>query len=214
MWSMPPPASAPRYHGACFFLCAPCPAVWCCGLPGAAHAVNCILHLTPDCCACVNTFALRSQPLLEGFARTNPFALLLPDLHQAMKGDQEHLLDLVESSLHPRDRGRVNSAILSLPPFPGLCLPSQGSTTTACHGTQHAALFKVTPVALLAAEASAEALDFAKRLAATMLGEAPALAVTLSPCGSFSGFFGVEWSPSSRLCVEHKQQSLPGMGIS
>ena len=101
------------------------------------------------------------------------------DLHQAMKGDQEHLLNIIDAQFPPRDRGLVNSAILSVPPFPGLRLPSQGLTTTVCFGTQLAAMFKVTPVALLAVQSSSRAVDFSQRLAMIMSGKTPRLAPPL-----------------------------------
>lgn len=109
---------------------------------------------------------MRPQTGLDGFNNTYPFKPVFPeDLHQAMKGDQEHLLTNISSHLPPRDRGLVNKAILSVPPFLGLRLPSQGLPTAACFKTQRAAIFKVTPVALLVVQSSDRAMDLARRLA-------------------------------------------------
>ena len=114
----------------------------------------------------------RLQTVLEGFNNTDPYLLVFPDdLHQSMQGDQEDLLDIISDQFTPIDRGLENETILSVPPFPGLRLPSQGLTTTTCFGTQRAAMFKVAPVALLAVQAGAAAVDLAKRLAATFCGE-------------------------------------------
>ena len=111
------------------------------------------------------------QTVLEGFNNTDPFRLVFPDdLHQSMKGNQEHLLEVIKAHL-PRDCGLVNAAIMSVPPFPGLRLPSRGLSTVACFGTQLAAMFKVTPVALLAAQSSDAAIDLAERLATVMCGK-------------------------------------------
>ena len=62
---------------------------------------------------------------------------------------------------------------MSVPPFPGLRLPSQGLATRACFGTQRAAMFKVTPVALLAVQSTADNVDLAQRLATTVCGKVP-----------------------------------------
>ena len=131
-------------------------------------------HSAPVCTTCwQRSDKLQClQTVLEGFNNTDPYLLVFPDdLHQSMKGDQEHLLDIIGEKFTPIDRGLVNEAILSLPPFPGLRLPSQGLTTTTCYGTQRAAMFKVAPVALLAVQATVAAVDLAKRLATTFCGE-------------------------------------------
>lgn len=107
------------------------------------------------------------QTLLAGFYNTGPFKLIFPDeLHQAMKGDQEHLIHTVEQ-LPASDQHLVNMAVLASPMFSGLRLPSGGLEYSKAFAQQLAALFKVLPVALLAAEDSALAVSIAR----VMLGE-------------------------------------------
>ena len=65
------------------------------------------------------------------------------------------------------DQHLVNMAVLASPMFSGLRLPSGGLEYSKAFAQQLAALFKVLPVALLAAEDSALAVSIAR----VMLGE-------------------------------------------
>ena len=84
---------------------------------------SCLLQ---DFAPALNTSVLRSQTLWKASLKhTVSFTLLFPDdLHQAKEGDQEHILDLMSNKLPPRDSRQVDSAVLSLPAFTGLRLPT------------------------------------------------------------------------------------------
>lgn len=108
------------------------------------------------------------QHLLEGFNNTDPLALLSPDeLHQAQKGETEHLIGVAMQELNKPALKKVNKAIMDCPPFSGLRLPSQGLEKSKSFAQQQAAVFKVMPIALLAAGDT----EWARPLARVMSGE-------------------------------------------
>lgn len=77
------------------------------------------------------------QTMLEGFNNMNPFKLIFSnDIHQAMEGNQEHLLNLIEPLLSKGNVRLVNEAVLSCPIFSGLRLPSQVLFTSRSFATQ------------------------------------------------------------------------------
>lgn len=90
------------------------------------------------------------QSPLAGFAGTDCYRLIWPDtLHQAHKGDIEHIVDLITAHVDEGTIHTIDQRLLDIPPFPGLDLPSQGLSTQKMYASQQAAVFRCLPVAIL-----------------------------------------------------------------
>ena len=76
-----------------------------------------------------------------GFNNTDCHDLVYPDeLHQAQKGDQEHLLDLFVDILDPAELKAVNAEVLACRPFSGEphckgCVSGVHASVGHSHGT-------------------------------------------------------------------------------
>ena len=90
------------------------------------------------------------QSPLAGVAGTNCYSLIWPDtLHQGDKGDVEYMLDLLPKYADEDTIRAIDQRLMAIPPFPGLPMPSQGTSTQKMYASQQAALSKCLPVVLL-----------------------------------------------------------------
>lgn len=71
------------------------------------------------------TPALAAADVAEWLQQHQPYRLIFPDeLHQGLKGDVEHLLNIIKSQMTDRQQKTVNDRAMSSPPFVGLHLMS------------------------------------------------------------------------------------------
>ena len=90
------------------------------------------------------------QSPLAGFAGTDCYQLIWPDtLHQANKGDIEHILNLITDHEDEDTIHIIDQRLLDIPHFPGVALPSQGLSTQKMYASQQAAVNRCMPVAIL-----------------------------------------------------------------